>query len=508
MKGAEFLLTSAAGEHWRRVGAHHHHGIAVPLFSLHSEKSLGIGEFLDLLGLIDFVKACGMDVIQLLPLNDTGGDSSPYSALSASALNPIHLSLYALPGFSSTASLPATPRINYEAVWALKSHLLHTYVEEHLFEILQSSAFTAFLQANAWVEEYALFKALRRHYHFVPWEHWPPESRHPSPALQQELKLQIEFEIILQFFCAQQLTLVKQYATQNSVLLMGDLPILVSRSSFSTWKRPELFDLNWSVGAPPDLYAKEGQNWEVPLYNWSAHELDGFAWWKQRLNIAKRYYHLYRIDHVLGLFRFWVIKPGNKGSEGHYVPEDVTEWLPLGTKLLQMMLQHCPLLPIGEDIGKVPHEIPRAMNSLGIPNTRFMPWLFPWSEGKDCECASVSFLSTHDSEVLREWWQTHTEAHSCAAYHQWSRHEPLSFDQHLTLLRESHHTGSFFHINPLQEYLGLFPHLSFVDPAMERVNIPGTISPFNWSFRFIPSVEQLQADKLLQKTIRELILPV
>ncbi|HNA62685.1 MAG TPA: 4-alpha-glucanotransferase [Rhabdochlamydiaceae bacterium] len=492
-----------------------YHGIDLPLASLHSNQSCGIGEFNDLLLLIDWCHDVGFDVIQLLPLNDSGTDPSPYSALSSCALHPIYLSLGALPGSPAPDGihLNALPRVSYLEVLSFKLNFLHAYFAESGHQILDSSDFEEFVVKNPWLLSYALFKVLKDKLQHTPWMSWPDELKSPDFNHLVELHAEeMKFYFAIQFLCHQQLATVKKYAASKGILLKGDIPILISPDSADTWFKPHFFNFNFSAGAPPDAYNSEGQYWGFPIYNWEVIRNDDFSWWHQRLHIATHYYDLYRIDHVVGFFRIWAIPLNHPPREGKFIPENPALWLPQGREILQMMLATSPMLPIAEDLGSVPSSVRTTLAELGICGTKVIRWerryeqdgsFIPFS---DYPKLSLTTVSTHDSDTLQLWWQNSPdEAKAFCAFLGWNYSPDLSFDQRLKLLNDAHHTPSIFHINLLQEYLALFPELVSANPQDERINVPGKVLPANWTYRFRPSIEEIAAHLPLKKAIASVL---
>lgn len=514
------LLASSAGSQWQRIGIRHHHGINIPLFSLHSQTSCGIGEFTDLIPLLEWCKSIGFDIIQLLPLNDTGDNSSPYSAISAFALNPIHLGLAQLPDLDAELlgdlrqmqNRASGLRVDYPAVRKTKDAFLRKYYQKVFSTVSGTEAYKQFVQNNDWLYPYALFKVLKIMNHWSSWTTWSADLQKPVPEQYQQLlkehSLEISYHIFVQFLCFQQFAQVKCEAERQGVFLKGDIPILIDRESADVWHDRILFLLQFSAGAPPDMYAAEGQNWGSPIYNWSVIEEDGYRWWKERLQVASALYHLYRIDHIVGFFRIWAIPEGHPGHEGGFIPEDSRLWIPQGTKVMHEMLTCCPLLPIGEDLGSVPLDVKGALSSLGISGTRVMRWERMWDQGRwfipfaDYALASMTTVSTHDSDTLLLWWKhSPDEARDFAQFKGWEYTADLSREHNCEILYDSHHTGSLFHINLLQEYLALVPGMTWDNPEDERVNRPGTVSDSNWSYRFRPSLEQIVASDALRSVM-------
>lgn len=527
MKDTSYLAHSPTAKQWQQIAIKPHHGIAIPLFSLHSAHSYGIGEFTDLIPLIDWCQSIGFDVIQLLPLNDTGQGTSPYSALSAFALNPIHLGLATLPFISDypllqdeLKALPKfsqTLRVDYGRVREHKEHFLRHYYQLAGPQILESASYHHFMEeASSWLKGYAVFKILKQRHHYSSWESWPKNERDPHPHLLDQIASEEPDEFnwycLLQFLCDQQLRAAKAHASQKQVFLMGDIPILIDRDSVGVWLHRTLFDLHYSAGAPPDMFNEEGQNWGFPIYDWMAMSRQDYRWWQDRLKWASRYYHIYRIDHILGFFRIWSIPLGFKGKEGHFLPQDEETWIDQGQRLLLMMLQACDMLPIGEDLGDVTPEVRACLHALGICGTRVMRWERRWQEDnqfippQDYPVDSMTTVSTHDSETLQQWWKHYPEeARLLAHLKGWSYQPQLSRSHHQEILWDSHHTASLFHINLLPEYLALIPGLSWPQIEDERINIPGVLSEANWSYRLCPSLEEIASNTSLNHLMKNLI---
>lgn len=520
------LSESPTGAQWQKIGIKHHHGINLPLFSLHSHKSCGIGEFPDLLPLIPWCKDLGLTVIQLLPLNDSGIDASPYSAISACALNPIYLGLASLPHLEAFPQLQQVliglqendqQFVDYNKVRLAKENFLEEYYACASGLIITSNGYRRFLtQHSDWLDEYALFKLLKIKNKWQSWTLWGEEYQNVDMEKYQDLlekyQDQIAYHIFLQFLCFQQMQEVKREANKQGVFIKGDIPILISRESSDVWLHRRLFHMHLSAGAPPDMFAEEGQNWEFPIYNWEMVEKEGYAWWKLRLRVAAHLYNIYRIDHIVGFFRIWAVAPGLSGKYGHFIPEDTKTWNHHGEKIMKIMVDSCPMLPIGEDLGVVPPEVRYSLSQLGICGTRVMRWERDWNgtgnfiKPEDYQIDSMTTVSTHDSEPLQLWW-THCvqEGKDFCRSQGWIYHNELSSCQHYKILKASHQTGSLFHINLLQEYLALLPGLTWGNPQEERINIPGQILDRNWTYRFRPSVEEIVENTKLREIMKSLI---
>lgn len=521
------IAHSQAARQWDRIGIKRHHGIVLPLFSIHSSKSCGIGEYLDLLPIIDWCSEIGLNIIQLLPINDTGLGTSPYSAISAFALNPIHLSLFDLPYLERYSereeklkelSEPShATHINYQNIRESKNTFLKDYYKSAGHLITENIDYQNFINASPWLKQYALFKVLKEHQKWASWEEWPEEFHSPNQEKINQLINQyakkIEWHCFIQYLCNKQMQRVYQYANEKKVFLMGDIPILINRDSADVWMNRDFFHLDYSAGAPPDMFAPDGQNWGFPIYNWESLAQKNYQWWIDRLNLASRYYHIYRIDHIIGFFRIWAIHLGKTSKDGFYVPDNQSTWVEHGKMIMKMMLEYCDMLPIGEDLGDVPPNIKKELRDLGICGTKVMRWERNWDVDKQFypmdayHPISMTTVSTHDSETLQLWWRNNSEeAQDFAQFKGWNYQPLLSREYHKEILWDSHHSNSLFTINLLQEYLSLIPGLSWPTLEVDRINIPGTISDTNWSNRYKPSIEEITKNQTLTHLLKELII--
>jgi 4-alpha-glucanotransferase len=483
--------------HWARVGIRHHHGICVPLGSLITPESAGIGEYLDLLSLIEWLPSVGFDVLQLLPIHDTGDDPSPYMGLSAHALHPVYLSVRALPeaasipGFLSDVDactlLNTTPRVCYGEVLREKLRLLSVYLDSQLDTLIHDPAFIHFCKENAfWLTPYSIFRSLKKAQGGIAWWDWDLSLASAEADLSDEI---MRWRAI-QYLCFLQFSRVRAAADANGVFLVGDTPILINKDSADVWHHPNLFVLSKDVGAPPDRYNPKGQQWGFPLYRWSAHRESDFQWWKGRLRLQETLFHMYRLDHLVGFFRLYAIPPGQKASAGTFVPATPNEWKALGTEVLSMMVRATTMLPLGEDLGNVPDLVRQTMLTLGIPGLKVLRWERRWhTDGSFIPPSSffpesVTTVSTHDSSTVCGWWAEEPAAAKASACDYGLSWSPTCTPALLSdILSLSHRSGSLFHINLLNEYLALFPELSWNDPEFERINRPGTLDPLNWTYR-------------------------
>jgi 4-alpha-glucanotransferase len=327
-------------------------GVAVPVFSLRSEASFGIGEFSDLKPLADWCARTGLKLIQLLPVNDTSAtftwtDSYPYAAISAFALHPVYLNLSKVVSNENRYLLqqlePERERLNqleaidYESVMRVKLDFLQQVYQLEKAKVFRSKRFKEFFKENtAWLVPYAAFCHLRDRFGGSDLTQWPMLKKYDPAQVGAMVQPrsrdypQLAFHYFIQYHLHQQLQEASDYAHQRGVILKGDIPIGVYRSGVDAWQNPDLYHLDMQAGAPPDPFAAKGQNWGFPTYNWRQMKETGFAWWKQRFEQMGHYFDAFRIDHILGFFRIWSVPMhAVEGILGHFepaIPVDVDEF--------------------------------------------------------------------------------------------------------------------------------------------------------------------------------------
>ncbi|MBK6950420.1 MAG: 4-alpha-glucanotransferase [Haliscomenobacter sp.] len=317
--------------------------MAIPVFSLRSEKSLGVGEFRDLHLMADWAKKTGLRLVQVLPVNDTTvnytwTDSYPYSAITVFALHPMFLALDAIPGAEKIIGKKAladarkrlnqSPVVDYDEVINLKKSWGRKIYDAQASTFLKSPEFQTFFEENKyWLEPYAVFCYLRDTFRTADFTQWKEHAvYHPdllaglaspdTPAYPE-----VAFFYFQQFYLDQQLRQATQYAREQGIVLKGDLPIGIYRHSVDAWVAPRLYNMDGQAGAPPDPFSENGQNWGFPTYKWEEMAKDNYQWWRDRMTYLSRYFDAYRIDHILGFFRIWEIPISQvEGLMGRFRP--------------------------------------------------------------------------------------------------------------------------------------------------------------------------------------------
>ena len=449
-------------------------GVAVPVFSLRSEESCGIGEFLDLKKLADWCVMTGLKLIQILPINDTTtdggwGDSYPYKSISTKALHPIYL--------------------NLERVGDLKERK-----DRKRFEELKKE-----LNAKEYVDYPEVFKT----------KMW-----YLQKVFDQKRGRKPDFYGFLQMHCEQQLSEAVDYLHSKGIMLKGDLPIGVNRESDDVKQNPHLFNLDMETGAPPDGFAPQGQNWGFPTYNWAAMEADGFQWWKERVEWFKQYFDALRIDHILGFFRIWEIPKGSPdASYGHYSPENPKLWEIEGRKRLTQIFGDKSLIICGEDLGMVAPCVPGVMRELGILSLEVqrMPKNSSksFSDPRENPYLSVDTTGTHDMPTIRGWWEQDRER-SARFYHEMLHHtdnpsyfcEPWVCEE---IVAQHLDSSSQWVILPIQDYMAMDGDFRWDNTHGEQINEPAD-PQWRWKYRMHQSLESLLNNEFLNKKLKELVI--
>jgi 4-alpha-glucanotransferase len=304
-------------------------GVAIPVFSLRSKKSFGVGEFTDLKMLADWAKAVGLRLIQILPVNDTianqsWSDSYPYAAISAFALHPLYINLEKVAGKRNSAKIKSLAEkqqqlnklsyVDYVEVVKTKLDVLNELFDNSSADFFEDPAYKEFFSANKfWLTPYAAFSYLREKYQTSDFSRWERHSVYSKKAIEKlsskdpEATNKISFHYFVQYHLHKQLKEAADYCHKKGVVLKGDIPIGVYRYGCDTWVDPDLYNMDAQAGAPPDDFAVKGQNWGFPTYNWKKMQEDHFEWWRRRFEQMSNYFDAFRIDHILGFFRIWTI---------------------------------------------------------------------------------------------------------------------------------------------------------------------------------------------------------
>ena len=483
-------------------------GVLIPLFSFPSEATWGIGEITDVAAMAAWLEGAGQRILQLLPLNEMApGQSSPYSALSAMAIDPIYIRVPDL-AESDPLDLDAAdranlewarraPRVDYERVRGVKQRALAAafrrfHDDEWHRDTERARSFRAFRTSQAWwVDDYALFRAIHAREGERPWLEWPePLRRRDVAALdvaRHELSREILFYQYLQWIADLQWQAARSAARLCGVSLFGDLPFMVDADSADVWARQSQFNLDLSVGAPPDAFSATGQDWGLPGCRWDVMAADGFRWLRDRAKRSADLFDGYRVDHLVGFYRTYT-RP-RTGGAGVFSPVSESEQVALGERILAIFAEPGVEI-IAEDLGTVPDFVRASLAHLQIPGFRVLRWERYWNrdgqpfrDPSEYPPISVATSGTHDTEPLATWWDRASPA------------ERLAVSEMPTVQRLTYRaglTGAAF--NPtvrdalLEALFASESHLVLtVMPDVfgwrDRINEPATVSEDNWTFR-------------------------
>jgi 4-alpha-glucanotransferase len=545
-------------------------GVLAPLFALRGEADLGIGDVGALREFVGWAADTGFGVVQLLPVNAIGNDNSPYNAISSVALEPTTIDISAVPELDAAEISFLTEQTDLEAlrqgpvaypqVKAVKRKLIERAYDLFLTRSwrrnnARARAFRRFVKANAsWLEPYALFRALMEENGGSEcWDTWEKSQRtsrtawhwlaRRTTAHRRTLERSMRFVMFEQWIAWTQWEELKSDAEKLGVALMGDVPFGVSYYSADVWNSPELFNLGWSGGAPPEpLFTddafthKWGQNWGVPLYRWDALRKENFAWWRHRVRMVRRIFHLFRIDHVLGFYRIYGF-PWRPERNGEFLPlspleaeqntggllprfwewDDATpahcaENRAHGEERLRHLLEETGAYRlIGEDLGTVPEYVRPSLRSLDIPGFKIPFWEHDASgtltPGAAYERLSVATYATHDHEPMRALWE-HWMSVIEAALHRphdlaserdrawWDVRRLAAWagfsvpcitafeDVHEKLLEGLLRANSWLAITMITDVFG----------TSQRFNVPGAVSESNWSQRLALPISAWERD--------------
>jgi 4-alpha-glucanotransferase len=500
-------------------------GLLIPLFSMRSRQSWGIGEFPDLAGAARWLALGGQSFVQLLPINEMPpGERSPYSSMTAMALDPIFIAVSQVPDFAATggeAALEPDERaaldrargatiLDYSGVRSLKDRCLRRAWDR--FERTESARgsaraarFDAFVSAQSWwLDEYAVFRALAARFDEREWWDWPEALASAKPDALREAVAALDGEIryrkYLQWLAADQWDEARRLA--RPIRVFGDLPFMVSGNSPDVWARQEQFRRDATVGVPPDAFSETGQDWGLPPWRWDEMAATDFAWVRARARRSAAIYDGFRLDHLVGLYRTY-IRPLDPAVDPFFAPADEPTQIEIGETLVRIY-QASGAEITAEDLGTVPDFVRESLARLEVPGYKVLRWERRWTEPDqpfinpaEYPEIAVATSGTHDSEPLVEWWTTLEDAERVAVSTMPSvarkRSDPAEQPPGPTLtpalldalIKALLHSPSRLVILPVQDVFGW----------SDRINTPGTVGDENWSWRMPWTVEALTQER-------------
>jgi 4-alpha-glucanotransferase len=449
----------------------------------------------------------GQRMLLMLPINEMPlTESSPYSALSAMAIDPQFNTLGAVEDFTAIGgeralepqwrarleSVRSTPAVDYASVRALKSMALHRafarfHEKEWKRDSPRAARFSAYANEQSWwLDDYALFRALHAHYGERPWTEWPQPVRDRLADAITDMRAELDDDILyrkyVQWVAGEQWAAARRHA--GDIALFGDLPFAVSGDSADVWARQDEFNPALSVGVPPDAFSATGQNWGLPAYRWDVLAERDFDWLRQRARRNADLFDGYRVDHLVGFYRMYV-RPLGCG-EGVFMPAEQDEQTALGERILQVFTESGAEI-IAEDLGVIPDFVRESLVRLGIPGYRVFRWEREWHEEDQpfrdptqYPPASVATSGTHDTEPLVLWWEQAPDEERQAVLEIPSIRDRMDADEptlkpvvRAVLLDALCASGSNLVILPIQDVFGW----------QARINQPATVSHSNWTWR-------------------------
>ena len=442
---------------------------------------------------VDFLKKAKQTYWQILPINPPGYGDSPYQAFSTFAGNPYLIDLEQLVdcGWLRREELTGIEwgerddQVDYSKMYSQRLRVLH--MAWNRFRKEPPADFEAYIeQERAWLDEYVLFMAVKAHFGDGPWTEWPLDIRLHQPEAMEHyralLQDEIEFQCFMQYCFHVQWQRLRNYAHENGIRIIGDIPIYVPLDSADVWSHPENFQLTRTrrprvvAGCPPDGFSANGQYWGNPIYDWDRMEQNGFSWWIDRLRAAGQNFDVVRIDHFRGIESYWSIPAVNRTArKGEWVKGP-------GMKLIRAIQKNCPDTEfIAEDLGFLTPEVQQMVKESGFPGMKVLEFAFdprepsnylPHKYGENCIC----YTGTHDNETLVQWCEG-LDADS-DAYARDYLHIGPEDDLAGAIIEAGMQSKAQLFIMQMQDYLRLGKEA--------RMNEPGKLLPSNWRWRMLP----------------------
>jgi 4-alpha-glucanotransferase len=489
-------------------------GMLVPLFSVPSARSWGIGEIGDLERVTTWLAEAGQRLLQLLPITETSPhDPSPYGSISAMAIDPQYISLEDMEDFAAIGGerhlesshrellnrVRSSSAIDYRTVRELKQIALrrafdHFWATEWAAGSTRATAVSEFAAEHAWwLDDYALFRALHARYDERPWTEWPEPIRTRQPrAIEDErhaLRKEVLFRTYLQWIAGEQWAVAR--TRSKGVALFGDLPFMVNGDSADVWSRQDEFGQDGSVGVPPDAFSASGQDWGLPPYLWDVLKERDFDWLRLRARRMAQLFDGYRVDHVVGFYRTFV-RP-RSGGKGVFTPADEPSQLALGETVLGVF-RSTGVEIVAEDLGTVPDFVRESLRRAHIPGYKVFRWERHWhtpgrpfKDPPEYPAAAVATSGTHDTEPMTVWWAQAPDEERRAVLdtpsvrsrlsdlerQQAIESEALPASLRTRLLEVLFASGANLLILPIQDVFGW----------SDRINQPATVGDQNWTWR-------------------------
>lgn len=497
-------------------------GVLIPLFSLRTARSYGIGEIPDL---VDFARLCrdhGHRLVQVLPIGElSDGETSPYSASSSFAIDPMYIGIDAVEdvvredlgallgadGEGTLARLRAAPSVDYGTVRPLKRRILRAAFERFLanewaHDTARATAMRTFAERHAaWLSDYALYRALKNRFGGTWWQAWPDGVKQRVPHVlarhAKELETAVLEQVYLQWLANEQWAAMRREVNGMGVQLMGDLPFVVGVDSADVWSRTRDFFVDADLGAPPDAFSPEGQRWGLPPYDLDEMDKSDLAWLRQRAGEMGRLYDAFRVDHLVGYYRMWVTP---RGAPPRFIPGEHAQQVARGDTMVAALIAGAAAAGarvVAEDLGVIPDFVRASLARHELPGYRVLFWERDFDTFRDpagWPAVSLATSGTHDTDPLATWWEAlgfderrHALSDIPSLRAVASRRDVDKFgpEVHEAILDALYGSGSDLLLLPIQDLLG----------TRERVNTPATVGAANWSYRLHATIEELRRDE-------------
>ncbi len=479
-------------------------GVLLPLSSMRSAGDWGCGDMASFGEWIKYLSSQGAQIIQVLPLHETApGVDCPYSALSAFAIDPLYISISDVPDVKNSPKAQEILQDLQDDIdfWRSQDTTQFKYIKSAKYKVLWAAyedlilsgkardlryqEFLSFQNKNGfWLTPYCLFRTAKDLSGWTCWRNWERDLSSTNVAYLKDFaaryEAQIGFFSYLQWILQQQLASARAIAEQNKMLIFGDIPYGVNFDSADVWAAQSNYLLNAEVGAPKDQFSKGGQKWGLPAYNWPVIEQNNFNLWRAKIKRACEIYDIFRLDHLVGFFRMWMFENGDETGRFDLVGEDKQK--ARGYKFLEAVTQSAgEKLPVGEDLGVIPDYMRAMMKEICLPGYRVLRWEKDnevFREPRNYPFYSLATTSTHDTDTLKEWWDSMEKWQRANIWEMISAQKtdgnvPFSEDTHKAILQRVMQSGSSMVIFPIQDIIG----------EGGRINTPGTVSEDNWTYR-------------------------
>lgn len=504
-------------------------GVTVPLFSLRSDRSWGIGEIGDLPEFAAWMQRVGLRLVQLLPLGEvSGSETSPYMALSAFGIDPMFISLSAVPELppelvgealgedvEALERAKRSPRVDYDLVRRVKGRALRFAFdrferEHHAKQTPRAAELAAFVKRQSdWLPDYAQFRAFKDGFQGIAWWDWPEEIRQRRPEAMEGLRRERARDVLyyeyVQWLAHTQWEAARAALRDKGMEIMGDLPFMVARDSADVWAHQDEFRHDMSVGAPPDQFNTEGQNWGLPPYFWAKMRENDYAWLRRRCRYTGLLCDRFRIDHLVGFYRTYIF-PEHKGQGGErpkatFDPAEEPEQREHGERVVRAMIEGAAETGaqlVAEDLGAVPPWVRASLTALGVPGYKVLIWEkddVVFRDPAEYPELSVACFGTHDTDSVVVWWESRDERERAGvldlpqlAPRRQEFGQQFTSETHRALLDLIHGSKSELVLLLVQDVLA----------TRERVNTPGTVGPENWSLRLAAPPAEMERDPQVQ----------